>query len=128
MNLTPALKELLSLHEIFRRLGFLPGHLYVDLYGDGPIFPGKTHANFVLRRDGPQAEAEFTINIFEDCSELTPEIWAEAATWWNSATQDQMKEVFERSSARENQTALCFALAKKGLTPTSAELNPEWKA
>lgn len=128
MNLTPALKELLSLHEIFRRLGFLPAHLYVDLYADGPIFPGKQHANFALRRGGSKAEADFTINIFEDCSELTAEIWAAAADWWNVATQDQLKEVFEHSAARENQVELCFALAKKGLTPTSAELNPEWKA
>lgn len=117
MILSPALKELLALHEFFRRLGFLSAHLYVDIYDDGPLRPGQRHVQFVLRRGGDKAKAEFTVDIHEDCSQVTPETWAQAADWWNTASGDELTTFFDACSVAQEGPAmsLVWALTMKGL-------------
>ncbi len=114
MKFSTAVKELLCVHEIFRRLGFLPQHLYVDHY------PLEGKVQFALRQRGTTAAPEFTIDIWEDCSDVK-ETWTAATEWWNSAPQEKVKMVFESSQARKNQVHLVTALAKKGLINQQTE-------
>jgi hypothetical protein len=106
-----AVNELLSYHEVFRRLGFLAGHLYVDVFANG--------VQFCLRFDGPKAEPVFVVNIPEDFTSVAGE-WPLALEWWNKAASEgadkqEMTELFEKSWAWRNRVGLLLALSGKGL-------------
>lgn len=106
-----AVNELLSYHEVFRRLGFLSDHLYVDLYDNA--------VQFCLRFGGPKSKPEFVINIPEDFTAVGTQ-WPLALEWWNRAANEgadkqETAELFEQSWAWRNRVGLLIALATKGL-------------
>ncbi len=118
MTWSPAIRELLAIHEIFRRLGFLPRDLYVDIFPNGCGHPPPCkgiHAQFALRIGGNSTEPLFRIDINEDCSDVDAN-WGSAATWWNTAsTNEERIELYENTWARRSSMQLLMALSKKGL-------------
>lgn len=119
MTLSPAIKELLSLHEIFRRLGFLAKDLYVKfgICGQGSPPCKAMHAQFVLQHGGPDAEPVLRIDINEDCTDVEAN-WAAAVEWWNKACGDEtaeVKAIYENSRARRNVDQLLLVLDAKRL-------------
>ncbi len=123
MILSPAVRELLAVHEIFRRLGFLSRDLYVDTFPKGCAAPGceATHVQFALRIGEPASPPLFRIDINEDCSKVA-EDWPKAAFWWNAPerTRDELDEVYQNSFVVKNKVGLLIALAAKGLIGSTA--------
>lgn len=116
MNLSPAVKELLSLHEIFRRLGFPSKDLYVDMFGrcSNPTCAVK-HVQFSLRRGGALTDPLFRVNIYEDCEKVW-EDWPAAIEWWNAnADQPAVAEIYKDSAALRYSIDLLLTLEEKGL-------------
>lgn len=122
MILLPAVRELLSVHEIFRRLGFLARDLYVDVFPQGCSRPGcdRVHVQFALRIGEPTSAPLFRIDIYEDCSTVEEE-WPKAALWWNSPerTKGELDEIYQNSFAVRNKVSLLMALSAKGLIGSS---------
>ncbi len=117
MTLSSACKELLSLHEMFRRLGFPAGDLYVDMHGKcgNPKCDLEIHVQFALRRGGREAPALFTVDIWEDCSTVGSD-WVEALRWWNAnASTPEVEQIYKNSVALANAFPLLMALEAKGL-------------
>lgn len=126
MTWSPAIRELLAAHEIFRRLGFLPQNLYVDIYPNGCGHPPPCkglHVQFALRIGGKETEPVFKIDINEDCSDVS-ENWTKAVEWWNSSerNKEELNEIYWNTSAGRNKAQLLIALGKKGLLVHSSDM------
>ncbi len=116
--ITPAIAELLALHELLRRMGFAADDIYVDAYNDcerckSLEHPHK-HVQMALRRGGASSSAEFTVDIWEDCTDVLRD-WPEAVEWWNKASRDELSEVFLKTDASKNTVSLLMALERKGV-------------
>ncbi len=112
MKLSYTVRELLACHEIFRKLGFLPQHLFVEVYGN--------MVQFTLRRDGKtDNDAEFRVDIHP--SQTGIDKWGETVDWWNAALgvghpdHELAQGYYRNSDIVHRQMDLLWALAKKGL-------------
>ena len=112
MNPSPAIRELLAVHEVFRCLGFLPQHLFVECY--------QNMVQFTLRRSGREPnDAEFTIDIASP-ENFKLEDWGPTVEWWNKAIGDGTdlilrKQIMNESYIIRNKVRLLIALGAKGL-------------
>ena len=102
--------ELLALHEIFRKLGFQADDLYIEQYSDPKMFFKAV-----------QGALEFRVEIHYDISKVIEE-WPLACEWWNNASQEDLRELYETSEARLNAPMMVFALSEKGFDLT----RPDW--
>ena len=96
-------KELLALHETFRRLKYPAKNLFVGV--GGPVI------QFIAKSN----DKEFTINVADssDAPDIVDE-WKRATIWWNKeATEEQRISIFENSSIFHKKMDLLTALAVK---------------
>lgn len=100
-------RELLALHEMFRRLNFDAAELYVCVYADAVHFQLGRDAKFVI--DVPNPDRRSPPQVVEE--------WALALTWWNShQTSDELRnEVIQGSAFWAQSTAIIAKLVMMGL-------------
>lgn len=110
MKLSDPIKELLAIHEAFRKLNYPPEELFVATYAGGRI-------QFVLQHQGKQ----FTIDIAQgqDPAAIAEE-WQKAVAWWNKeATEEERQAIYMGSVLLEHggTVSLIHALVAKGVYP-----------
>ena len=108
----PVVIELLSLHEIFRRLGYPAEDLFVHMYTTGQV-------QFVLQ----QGDKQFTVNVSQNSDpQKLSFAWAEALEWWNSTGKSgDLDGVLSGSHAHQRGAEIAAALARKGFSPTNKQ-------
>lgn len=110
--------EALALHEMFRRMGFPADDLFVHVYGPDAQYPDRRrHVQFQAVQGVNFHKRTMTIDINEDCSQFTLDLWAQAVAWWNKATDDEMFEIYFNSKALSLAVPLLGVLIRKGMTP-----------
>ncbi len=100
-------RELLALHECFRKMGYPADELFVASYR------GNSAVQFVLDRGGKK----FTIDIAQglDLDAVLKE-WPRAAAWWNSPTtkDSERASIYNGSEFMKNKGGLVAALVMRG--------------
>jgi len=117
VKLSPVVQELLALHEVFRRLGFLARDLYVEIYDN--------MVQFSLRIGSKEVEPAFVVDVSTDKTGL--DTWAEAVEWWNRAANvgvdhDLTVAIYDSSWVVHHKVQLLMKLSEKGLitSPSAA--------
>lgn len=110
MKWSDPIKELLAIHEAFRKLGYPPDELFVATYAGGYI-------QFVLQHQGKQ----FTIDIAQgqDPKAITEE-WQKAVAWWNKEAAEEERQAIYLGSVLLGEVgtvSLIHALVAKGVYP-----------
>lgn len=113
-ELSRDLKEMLAIHEVFRRLGFEASEIFVAIYPNDVAMTVKPSA---------QPDKQFTITInakdIMDCAER----WSPAAEWWNNASSEDMAEVYTKSETLTRASEIVTGIVKKGIRiPKASEL------
>lgn len=106
---SPVTRELLAVHEAFRRLGFLPHELFIS-FGKAP--DEKPLLAFTLRTKN----REYHIAIAREWPEDFQQEWAAAVEWWNGLKGlEESMEIYCNSRVYKNSHALVADLKMKGL-------------
>ena len=110
-TLSTAVKELLALHEMFRRLKFEAEELFVLSYLNGVQFQLVTYDKQVFTIDVPNPERISSPALVEE--------WSQAITWWCApTTSDAERTAIIDGSAFWGQTVpLITKLTMRGLYP-----------
>lgn len=104
-----AFLEILCVHEIFLRLGFKAGEIYVGV--DDHCIVGVT-----LKPAG--AQTDFAIGPFKPGFETPDETlakWAEAVGQWNAAPAEERTAIFNNSWSAQNAVHVICELVIRGL-------------
>lgn len=124
--------ELLSLHEMFRRMGYPPEELFVS-FGSGLGTGGASAGTiqFILRRAPHHEKPDFVIDVAggkskhpaddRTVAEFGAE-WERALLWWNAdSTPDALRRrIYRASEALAESVMIAQVLAAKGfIAPTS---------
>lgn len=108
MKWTTCVKELLALHEAFRKLGYSSDDLFVVANGGSQIL-------FLLK----YKEKEFTINVAmnQNVEEVVAE-WKRAVVWWNlQSTEKERDNIYNHALMVQDAPGLVMALIRKGIYP-----------
>lgn len=101
-----AIKEMLASHEALRKLGFLPGDIYVT------VDPSGTAVVILKAQD---LEFNITCGSFDAGAEEFARQWTEAVERWNnSMPAEEMDGIWRNSFAFANIAQLILALKQKG--------------
>jgi hypothetical protein len=103
------LVEALAVQEMLRTLGFPPDDIFVAYYPDG-IF-------VVLKTQGK----ELSVSCGEHpngCDDLEFEkMWRDTVNAWNNTlTDDDMRQIIDRSKLRDDAVGLLGAIVNKGIS------------
>jgi hypothetical protein len=107
-NLHPVVREMLAVHEAFRKLGFESDDIFVML--DDP----DGHAKVILRAQGKQfivrMDGEWHASVKDRMK-----AWEKAVEAWNGTmTDDDRQEIWQGSHIVENTAAFVIMLDSKG--------------
>lgn len=109
MKWSACVRELLCLHEMFRKLKYPSEELFVSTFKTGQV-------QFVLNH---QAKI-FTIDVAVGQNiEKIAEEWKKAVDWWNNpATPEAERQaIYKEFSSVRDATTLVTLLMKKGMYP-----------
>ncbi len=112
MKLSQPTKELLAMHESFRRLGFPAAELFVAPHTSGRV-------QFLLQRHGQQFTVDIPGRITDEATFITE--WERATEWWNNdaTTTAERNEVMAASELLEKvgNVTLVASLVARGFYP-----------
>ena len=117
-KLDPVTKEMLSLHEMYRRLGYLPEQIRVFFGSEdnkGRVLVALQHRELEFLFDMVGGRSEKLADV-EYAKRLELE-WPEAVDWWNTADAADLAEVLHGSYCWKHQLKLIVGLNEKGIYP-----------
>lgn len=109
MKWTACIRELLALHEMFRKLKYPSEELFVSTYRTGQVQFVLNHRNEIFTID---------VAIGQDVTKVSEE-WGKAVEWWNNPAtpEEERQAIYKEFSAVRDATTLVSKLMQRGLYP-----------